>query len=82
MTSASKPTEFFFEEYPVGNFEDPPPPLPGQYRYMPLRGPGHYRLGQALASSGPQRCYYLAAGEKRFFTVARIPSLHVLEISE
>jgi hypothetical protein len=81
MASGSENKEFFFEECSVGYFEDQPPHLPGQYRYMPFRGPGHYRLGQALASSGPQRCYYLAAGEKHFFTVERIPSLHVLEVS-
>jgi len=80
MASSSERKEFF-EDYAVGYFEDQFPSLPGQCRYMPFRGLGHYRLGKALASSGSQRCYYFAAGEKRYFTVERLPSLHVLEVS-
>ena len=53
---------------------------PGQYRYVPFRGPGHFHLVQALAT-GSQRCFYVAKGEKRHFTVERIPSLHILEVS-
>jgi hypothetical protein len=81
MASGSERKEFFFEEYAVGYFEDQPPSSQGQYRYIPFRGLGHYRLVKALASSGSQRCYYLAAGEKRYFTVERIPSLYILEVS-
>lgn len=49
---------------------------------MPFRGPGHFRLVQELARKGPQYCHYVANGETRYFTVVRIPSLHVLEVSE
>jgi hypothetical protein len=48
---------------------------------MPFRGLVHLRLVQALASSGPQHCYYIAEGEPRYFVVERIPSLHVLQVS-
>jgi hypothetical protein len=34
---------------------------------MPFRGPGHLRLGQALASTGPQRCYYFVEDEAHYF---------------
>ena len=81
MHSHSGDNEFFFGEDSVGYFESQPLSSPGKYRYMPFRGLGHFRLVQALASSGSQRCYYLAAGEKHYFTVERIPSLHVLEVS-
>jgi hypothetical protein len=77
----SEDTQFFFGEDSVGYFEDQLPSSPGEYRYMPFRGVGHFRLVQALASSGSQRCYYLTAGEKHHFTVARISSLHVLDVS-
>ena len=72
---------FFLGTEVVGYFEDQLPSSPGLYRYMPFRGLGHLRLVQALASSGPQHCYYVAEGEPRYFVVQRIPSLHVLQVS-
>jgi len=78
MHSGSEHKEFFFEEHAVGYFEDQLPSSPGQYRYMPFRGPAHLRLVEALASSGSQRCYYVIEGEKRYFTVLRTPSHGVL----
>ena len=78
MHSGSEHKEFFFEEHAVGYFEDQLPSSPGQYRYMPFRGPGHLRLVEAFASSGSQRCYYVIEGEKRYFTVLKTPSHGVL----
>ncbi|HET7209789.1 MAG TPA: hypothetical protein VFI95_24670 [Terriglobales bacterium] len=46
---------------------------------MPYRGHGHYRLGEAL-KAGPQRCYYIVEGEKRYFTVLSVAN-HRLQIS-
>jgi hypothetical protein len=80
MALDSEPKMFFFEEHAVGYFEDQYPSSPGQYRYMALRGMGHYRLGQALASFGSQRCYYLTEGEKHTFTVLRMKS-SILQVS-
>jgi hypothetical protein len=39
-------------------------------------------LVQELARKGPQYCHYVANGESRYFTVASISSVHVLEVSE
>ena len=78
MHSGSGHKEFFFEEHAAGYFEDQLPSSPGQYRYMPFRGPGHLRLVEALASSGSQRCYYVIEGEKHYFIVLKNPSHGVL----
>ncbi len=73
---------FFFEGNAVGYFmEEPLPKAPGRYRYVPYRGPGHYRLGVALSSSGPQCCHYVADGKKIQFTVKAWVSYGLLELS-
>ena len=82
MQSGRENIEFCFGTQVVGYFEDEAPSSAGQYRYMPFRGPGHFGLVQELARKGPQYCHYDANGETRYFTVVRIPSLHVLEVSE
>ncbi|HVR24156.1 MAG TPA: hypothetical protein VMU26_12655 [Candidatus Polarisedimenticolia bacterium] len=78
MHSSLEHNEFFFEEHAVGYFEGQVSSSPGPYRYMPYRGNGHLRLGQALASSGSQRCYYVIEGEKNYFTVLSITSGEVV----
>jgi hypothetical protein len=80
MAQVSEHVEFFFEELVVGYFENRLPSSPGQYRYMPFRGQGHFRLMECL-SSGPARCHYVIDGERHYFVVERAPSLHVLQIS-
>jgi hypothetical protein len=82
MQSGPEHIEFFFGSQVVGYFEDQPPSSAGQYRYLPFRGPGHLCLVRELARKGPQYCHYVANSEKLYFTVARISSLHVLEVSE
>jgi hypothetical protein len=82
MQSGPENIRFFFGSQVVGYFEDGPPSSAGQYRYMPFRGPGHFCLVQELARKGPQQCHYDTDGEARYFTVVRILSLHVLEVSE
>ena len=77
MKSDQENIQFFFGSQAVGYFEDQPPSSAGQYRYMPFRGPGHLCLVQELARKGPQYCHYVANGETRYFTVERIPSLHM-----
>jgi hypothetical protein len=74
MHSGPERKEFFFEEQAVGYFEDQLPSSPGQYRYMPLPGPGHLRLVDALASSGSQHCYYMNEGKKHYFIVLKASS--------
>jgi hypothetical protein len=80
MAQDSEHLEFFFEDLVVGYFEGRLPSSPGQYRYMPYRGQGHFRLMECL-SSGPQRCHYVVGSEKHYFIVESTPSLHVLQIS-
>jgi hypothetical protein len=72
--------QFFLGTEVVGYFEDQLSSSPGLYRDMPFRGPGHLRLVQALASTGPQRCDYIAEGEAHYFIAERVPSLHVLQV--
>ena len=81
MQSSPENVQFFFGNEVVGYFEEQPPLSAGQYRYMPFRGPGHFRLVQELRK-GPQYCHYVADGETRYFTVERIPSMWVLDVSE
>ncbi len=82
MKSRPDNIEFFFGHQAVGYFDGEPPSSAGEYRYMPFRGPGHLRLAEELARKGPQYCHYVVNGETRYFTVARIPRPHVLEVSE
>jgi len=83
MTPEQERRTFFFEGNPVGYFTDEAlPASPGRYHYMPYRGPGHYRLGVVLRSSGPQRCHYLADGKKMEFTVATWVSYGLLELTD
>jgi hypothetical protein len=82
MQSGPENIKFFFGHQVVGYFEDQPPSSAGEYRYMPFRGPGHFRLGQELGRKGPQYCHYIANGETRYFTVVRIPRHYILEVSE
>ena len=74
---------FFFEDNPVGYFlEDQLPTKSGHYKYMPYRGPGHYKLGQALSSKGPQRCHYVQNGEAHDFTVVLFVAYGLLELAD
>ena len=81
MQPAAERNRFFLGDQVVGYFEAQMPSSPGLYRYMPFRGSGHLRLVQALASIGPQRCYYTAEDKTHYFIVERIPSLHTLQVS-
>ena len=78
MYCAEEHKEFFFEEQATGCFEDQLPLSSGQYRYMPVDGPGHHHLIKALASSGPQRCYYISEGRRHYFIVLNTASDGVL----
>jgi len=75
---AAEHKQFFFEEQAAGCFEGQPPLSSGQYKYMPLNGPGHQYLIKALASSGPQRCFYVSEGRRHYFMVLSTASDGVL----
>jgi hypothetical protein len=82
VISNLKPKSFFFDGAPVGYFEQEQfPSQPGSYRYIPYRGIGHYRLMQALKSSGPQRCHYPIEGTQHCLAVLNCPSYGVLELA-
>lgn len=82
MTPEQEAKTFFFEGNPVGYFcEDRLPNTPGQYRYTPYRGVGHYNLGRALGSNGPQRCQFRIGGKSAEFVVQSIPAYGTLEIT-
>ena len=81
MEPLAERTRFFLGTEVVGYFEDQLPSSPGLYQYMPFRGLGHLHLGQALASRGLQRCYYIVEGEAHYFIVERIPKPHTLQVS-
>jgi hypothetical protein len=73
---------FFFEDSPVGYFEgDQLPPAAGRHRYIPYRSVAHYRLIGALKSVGLQRCHYVVAGRKHYFTVQAWASYGLLELA-
>jgi len=78
MYCAAEHKQFFFGEEPAGCFEDHLPFSSGQYRYMPLDGPGYHYLIKALASSGPQRCHYVSEGRRHYFMVLNAASDGVL----
>ena len=74
--------QFCLEDMVVGHLEGNAfPTSSGIYRYMPYRGPGHYRLITSLKAVGPQRCYFLRGGERRYFTVMGCPSYGRLELA-
>ena len=75
---AAEQKQFFFEEQVAGCFEDQLPLSSGQYKYMPLKGLGHQYLIKALASSGPQRCFYVNEGRRHHFMVLSTASDGVL----
>ena len=83
MDAHKNPRTFFFEDLPVGYFvDDPLPSSAGCYRYVPYRGPGHYQLGLALRTFGPQRCHYIAENFKRRFSVLACPVYGLLELAD
>jgi len=83
MTPEQQRRTFFFEGHPVGYFvADMLPIEPGRYQYVPYRGSGHYKLGVALGSGGPQVCYYLVEGKKQQFKVLGNVSYGLLELGD
>ena len=74
--------QFSFEGAPVGYFEEPSyPRQPGEHRYMPFRGIGHYNLCRALAQ-GPAVCRFVSADETYEFLMRSIPRYGVVAIEK
>ncbi len=67
--------EFSFGNEPVGLVDCLTARVaPGAYDYEPYRGPGHYRLAQALDESGSAECWLRVAGGTVRFTVSEMKS--------
>ena len=76
-------TVFMFESLPVGSLEERDyPRTPGQYRYMPFRGPGHYKMQTLLRKGGRPRCHYNDGKNVISFTVQGCPKYGVLDLCE
>ena len=74
---------FMFEGMPVGSFEESDyPRTPGQYRYMPFRGPGHYKMQTLLGEGGRPRCHYNDGKSIIYFVVNDCPKYGVLDLCE
>ena len=74
--------QFSFDGAPVGYFEEPSYPRePGEYRYMPFRGIGHYNLVRALAE-GPALCRFVDMDYAYEFWVSSRPRYGVLAIEK
>jgi hypothetical protein len=83
MPTDKKANAFFFHESPVGYFHDDSlPNSAGCYRYVPYRTVGHHRLHGALRAQGPQRCHYVTANCKRYFTVVACPGYGLLQLAD
>ena len=76
--AANAALTFAFDGMPVGAFIERAPSGDGHYRYMPLRGAGHFRLGQSLQRGGRPACVMSGCQ----FIVVGIPSVHTIEITE
>lgn len=66
----TKAVEFFFKGEPVGLIDTlRAPPAPGSYLYEPYRGPGHYRLCEALRKLGSAECSCMSGTDEVLFMV-------------
>jgi len=75
----TKAVEFFFKGEPVGLIDTPrAPAAPGNYLYEPYRGPGHYKLCEALRQLGPAECSCMSGTDEVLFVVNGIESGHLI----
>ena len=74
---------FFYKDMIVGLFEEGVlPTSDGAYKYMPTRGPGHFRLGETLRTEPFALCYYKTDVDKIWFKITKSPSFGVVELSD
>jgi len=75
--------EFSYEGMPVGYFEEQRyPTVAGRYRYMPYRGPGHYKMQTARRAGARPRCTFHTDNRAVSFVVVDCPEYGVLELAE
>ena len=58
------------------------PKMPGRYRYMPYRGPGHLFLQEECRRSGFARCTYAGPSGEIAFVVRAGTEHGILELDE
>jgi hypothetical protein len=67
----------------VGFFEETKMPLAaGRFRYVPYRGPGHYKMQTQLRAGDNPNCYYDTKDAHVTFTVRDCPEYGVLELCD
>jgi hypothetical protein len=76
--------EFRFGGHAAGRFDDVVtyPKVPGRYKYMPYRGPGHLLLQEECRRSGFARCTYAAPGGDCVFSARTCAEYGILDIDE
>jgi hypothetical protein len=74
---------FMLDGMAVGHFLGQEyPRQDGRYRYMPYRGPGHYKLGVALREGRSIRCYFETDDGRVSFAVTSCPGYGFLELCD
>ena len=63
---------FFFDEQPVGHFENVGyPSQPGRFKYIPYRGLGHALMAAALRQGEVAGCWFEHNGKRVAFDVTQ-----------
>ena len=75
------PQEFSYDGLIVGRLEEQFPTSAGRFRYMPYRGPGHLKMGEAVRLEGAARCTFDSNGQRFEMVVDGIPEYGVLSVS-
>ena len=74
---------FLFEGKPVDYFVSSEYPRePGHYRYIPLRGPGHYELQKRFETADSPVCYYVTGRGFVSFKVRDCPAYGELVLGD
>ena len=63
--------DFLYNNEPVGYFIeiDSFPTIPGKYKYMPYRSPGHFQMYEECSKSGKVNCSFSDSGFDKTITV-------------
>ena len=71
-----------FNEMVVGEFSNGYPTVPGDFTYMPYRGPGHGQMQKTLMESGQTTCSFKKGNETFTLTIIARPKYRVLTASD
>ena len=82
MMEDKPPPIFTCDGHVVGEFKDGYPAETGKFRYMPYRGPGHYRLGIKMRDEGSAVCTFTNGSEMYTMLITACPKYGVLTAGE